>query len=87
MQLEDVASFGNDTFEAGLRENARAVLSHEYDNQVINGNGTSPNIEGIARPVEQSDESIIDPQFSIWPWRLRWKGSMVSGRRRSGTFA
>ena len=47
VQLEDVASFGNDTFEAGLRENARAVLSHEYDNQVINGNGTSPNIEGL----------------------------------------
>ena len=40
-------SFGNDSFEASLRENARAVLSNEYDKQVINGNGTSPNVEGL----------------------------------------
>ena len=47
VQLEDVASFGNDSFESSLRENARNVLGHEYDNQIINGNGTSPNVEGL----------------------------------------
>ena len=47
VQLEDVASFGNDSFESSLRENARSVLGHEYDNQIINGNGTSPNVEGL----------------------------------------
>ena len=45
--LEDIASFGNNTYESSLRENARSVLGHEYDNQIINGNGTSPNVEGL----------------------------------------
>ena len=47
VSIEDVASFGNDSFEASLRENARAVLSHAYDGQVVNGNGTAPNVEGL----------------------------------------
>ena len=63
-QIEDVASFGNDSFEASLRENSRAALSNEYDNQVINGNGTSPNVEGLLDqlndPTNPSDIATYD---------------------------
>ena len=64
VQLEDVASFGNDSFEASLRENARAVLSDQYDKQAIVGNGTSPNVEGLLSqlndPTNPSDIATYD---------------------------
>ena len=64
VSIEDVASFGNDSFEAALRENARAVLSNEYDKQVIAGNGTSPNVEGLIGqmndPTNPSDIATYD---------------------------
>ena len=47
VQIEDVASFGNDTYESALRDNARTVLGDAYDTQAITGNGTAPNVEGL----------------------------------------
>ena len=55
--IEDVASFGNDSFESSLRENARAVLSDAYDTQCIAGNGTSPNVERVDRPARRPHRS------------------------------
>ena len=44
--------------------NARAVLSDQYDKQVINGNGTSPNVEGLLDqlndPTNPSDTATYD---------------------------
>ena len=64
VSIEDVASFGSDSFESALRENARAVLSNEYDNQCVNGNGTSPNVEGLLDqlndPTNPSDTATYD---------------------------
>ena len=45
--LEDVARIGQDNFEAALRANVSMALSDAYDNQVINGDGSSPNVEGL----------------------------------------
>ena len=45
--LEDVATVGQDNFESALRENLSLVLSDELDKQMINGNGTAPNLTGI----------------------------------------
>ena len=45
--IEDVAAVGQQNFESILRENLSLVLSDELDDQVINGNGTAPNLTGI----------------------------------------
>ena len=45
--LEDVAAIGQANFESALRQNVSMSLSDAIDNQIINGDGSSPNINGI----------------------------------------
>ena len=45
--LEDVAAIGAANFEAALRANVSMALSAEVDDQIVNGNGTAPNIDGL----------------------------------------
>ena len=47
LTLEDVAAVGQSNFESILRENLSLALSDQLDDQVINGNGTTPNLAGI----------------------------------------
>ena len=47
LTLEDVAAVGQANFESILRENLSLALSHELDNQAINGDGNAPNLAGI----------------------------------------
>ena len=61
--IEDVASFGNDSFESSLKENARAVLSDAYDTQAINGNGTAPNVEGLIDQLTNPTNPAAVPAF------------------------
>ena len=47
LNLEDVAAIGQANFESALRQNAQAVVSDALDTQVISGNGTAPNLDGL----------------------------------------
>ena len=47
LQIEDIAAVGQANFESILRENLALVLSDELDDQVINGDGSAPNLTGI----------------------------------------
>ena len=47
LQIEDIAAVGQENFESILRENLALRLSDELDDQIINGNGTAPNLTGI----------------------------------------
>ena len=47
LTLEDIAAVGQENYESILRENLSLVLSDALDTQVINGNGTAPNLAGI----------------------------------------
>lgn len=47
LRIEDIAAIGTDNFEAILRENTSLALSDALDDQMINGNGTAPNLAGI----------------------------------------
>ena len=62
--LEDVAAVGQANFESALRQNTSMRLSDEYDNQCINGNGTSPNVQGLidqlTDPTNPSDAATFD---------------------------
>ena len=45
--IEDIAAVGQQNFESILRENLSLVLSDQLDDQVINGNGSAPNLTGV----------------------------------------
>ena len=47
LTLEDIAAVGQENYESILRENLALVLSDALDTQVINGDGTAPNLAGI----------------------------------------
>ena len=47
LRIEDVAAIGQANFESALRENLASALSDQLDLQMLNGNGTAPNLSGI----------------------------------------
>ena len=47
LALEDIAAVGQANFESILRQNLGLVLSDELDDQVINGDGSQPNLAGM----------------------------------------
>ena len=49
--MEDVAEAGVSNFESALRENLRAALADELDNQFVNGDGQAPNITGFLKAL------------------------------------
>ena len=64
--LEDVATIGQAGFEAALRQNVSMALSAELDNQIINGNGTSPNIEGLIDQLTDPTNPTAVMTFDAW---------------------
>ena len=60
VRIEDVAAVGQQNFESILRENLALVLSDALDDQVINGDGTAPNLAGIfGRLTDPSDPTAV----------------------------
>ena len=51
LNVEDIAAIGQANFEAALRANAQASVSDELDKQIIAGNGTAPNINGLVNQL------------------------------------
>ena len=47
IQLEDVYAIGSDGFEDALKQQARAALSDELDHQIIAGNDSGANLNGL----------------------------------------
>ena len=64
--LEDVATIGAAGFEAALRQNVSMSLSAELDNQIINGNGTSPNIAGLIDQLTDPTNPTAVMTFDAW---------------------
>ena len=62
VRVEDIAAVGATNFEAILRENASLVLlSDALDNQMINGDGEAPNLNGfIKRLTDAANPSAIE---------------------------
>ena len=62
--LEDIEAIGQANFESAMRENLSMALSAEYDDQVINGNGTAPNLTGLIKrltdPTDPTDIADFD---------------------------
>ena len=57
LNLEDIAAIGQTNFESALRQNAQAVVSDALDTQVITGNGTAPNLDGLINQLTDPTET------------------------------
>ena len=60
LRAEDLAEVGIPGFEGSLRSNLQMVLAAALDNQIINGDGTAPNITGlIASLTDPTNPSAV----------------------------
>ena len=60
IQLEDIYAIGSDGFEDALKQQARAALSDELDHQIISGNDSGANLNGlIAQLNDPTNPSAI----------------------------
>ena len=66
LNLEDVAAIGQANFEAALRQNAQAVVSDALDTQVISGNGTAPNLNGLIKQLTDPTNPMALANFDAF---------------------
>ena len=64
--LEDVAQVGQANFESALRQNVSMALSDEYDDQAINGDGSSPNVDGLVNQLTDPTNPTSIAAFDDW---------------------
>ena len=64
--LEDIAAVGQANFESALRQNVSMSLSDEYDDQIINGNGTTPNINGLINQLTDPTDPGTTADFAAF---------------------
>ena len=75
--IEDIAAIGASNFESALRENLSLALSAELDNQIINGNGTAPNLTGMFERL--SDASAPATGIETWARFAAKHAGLVDG--------
>ena len=76
--LEDMFAVGTETFESGLRAALQGQVANSFDNQVINGNGTAPNLDGfISQLTNAAAPATAVETFERW---VAIAASMVDGR-------
>ena len=64
--VEDVAQIGQSNFESALRQNVSMALSDEYDDQAINGGGTSPNVDGLINQLTDPTNPTAVSDFAAY---------------------
>ena len=60
--LEDLAESGQ-FFESALRQNLQSVMSDALDDQILNGNGTAPNLNGLFKQLTVSTDPAAEVNF------------------------
>ena len=101
IRREDVAKLAG--LEEALRQNLSMVLSSELDDQILNGDGTAPNLNGILAQLTDPEApaasaetfarfaaalaSHIDGLYATTPGEVRALVGAHTLRRMAGTFA
>ena len=76
--LEDMSAVGTETFESGLRAALQGQVAHSFDNQIINGDGSAPNLDGFLHQLtDASAPASAVETFERW---AAIAASMVDGR-------
>lgn len=63
LRAEDLAEAGIPSFEGSLRQALMLKLGEVLDNQIINGNGTSPNISGLFTELDDATAATVVVTF------------------------
>lgn len=63
-------------FEEILRRDLSAVMSDKMDDQIVNGNGTAPNVNGFINELDVADAANA---VTTWPQFLDFFTSLVDG--------
>ena len=66
LNLEDIAAIGQANFESALRQNAQAVVSDALDSQIITGNGTAPNLDGLINQLTDPTNPTVIATFDAF---------------------
>ena len=66
LNLEDIAAIGQANFESALRQNAQAVVSDALDSQIITGNGTAPNLNGLIKQLTDPTNPTVIATFDAF---------------------
>ena len=66
LNLEDIAAIGQANFEAALRQNAQAVVSDALDTQVITGDGSAPNLDGLINQLTDPTNPTVVATFDAF---------------------
>ena len=66
LNLEDIAAIGQANFESALRQNAQAVVSDALDSQIITGNGTAPNLDGLINQLTDPTNPAAIAKFDAF---------------------
>ncbi|MDE0190749.1 MAG: hypothetical protein OXQ90_05290 [Gammaproteobacteria bacterium] len=76
VRIEDIAAFGNGTFEPALRTALQNQLEHSFDSQIITGNGTSPNLNGL---INQLTAPTAQGAELTWPTGIGVVNAFIDG--------
>ncbi len=63
LQMEDIASVGTPSFESSLRANLSLALSNAIDNQIVNGDGQAPNVNGLVNQLTNPADPTAVAEF------------------------
>ena len=66
LNLEDIAAIGQANFESALRQNAQAVVSDALDTQVISGDGSAPNLNGLIKQLTDPTDPTAIATFDMF---------------------
>ena len=66
LNLEDIAAIGQANFESALRQNAQAVVSDALDTQVISGDGSAPNLDGLINQLTNPTDPTVTATFDAF---------------------
>ena len=64
--IEDVAAVGQANFESALRQNTSMSVSNSYDNQVLNGDGSAPNVDGLINQLTDPTDPTAVATFDAF---------------------
>ena len=78
LTLEDLAAVGTETFQVGLQTALQGQVAHSFDNQLINGDGSAPNLDGFINQLDNASAPASGVEdFQRWAAIV---ASMVDGR-------
>ena len=66
LNVESIATIGQDNFESAVRDNLVMTVSDEYDRQCITGDGVAPNVNGLVNQLTDPADPAAVATFALF---------------------